>query len=177
MVLLTSLQYLSVFGTDNVELFDGLSWKMAQSLPVASWFRCSVLHNGVWYLGGGGEQGREVFRATVQSIVDSTQRPTPSQVWTRLRSPFRVICGIVVLGQQLLAFNGDLSRHNRDEIIAYYSHTQSWVHVEDIPAVMPSSSSCALTLPTGDLMVVTDDGETWIGQLEGKECDYCACLQ
>ncbi len=70
--------------TDVVELFNGHSWMMAQPLPVARWDMKIVLLNGKLYLGGGLGLSCEVFRATVQSIVDSTENISQSQVWTRL---------------------------------------------------------------------------------------------
>ena len=165
----TSLHGLTVSIADVVELFNGHSWMMAQSLPVARCDMYSVLHNGVWYLGGGVELGRDVFKATVQSIVDSTHRPTQCQVWTRLPPTPHPIYSIAVFNQQLMAIEEGPSS---TAICAYFRHTQSWVHVDDIPVAL-FFSSCALTLPTGDLMVVDDD-VAWIGQLEGMEC---ACLQ
>ena len=164
--LVTSPNSLTVSGTDSVEYFDGHSWMMAQSLPMACWNMKSTLHNGMWYFGGGGNEGREVFSATVQAILDSTELPAQSQVWSKLPQMPDRTCSIASIGQQLVAIGG---RPVNPTISAYIPHTQSWVHVEDIPPSLSVLPSCALTLPNGDLMVVMND-EAWIGQLEGIEC-------
>ena len=170
------LSSLTVSSTDVVELFNGHSWMMAQPLPVAFWGMNVVLLNGELYLGGevGHAMGlsREVFRATVQSLVNSTENDSQSQVWTRLPPVPHLMDSVAGYNNKILAFEGGPSR---TAISAYFPPTQSWVHVEDAPA-SHYIFSCPLTLQTGDLMVVAGD-EAWIGQLEGMECDYCACIK
>ena len=161
----TSPGSLPVSSTDVVEVFNGHSWMMAQPLPVAWWGINLVLVNCELYLSGAMALGREVFRATVQSLVDSTENDSQSQVWTTLPPAPHLIGSIAGYNNKILAFEEGLSR---TAICAYFPHTQSWVHVEDAPNYI--YYSCTLTLPTGDLMVVTHD-EAWIGQLEGMECD------
>lgn len=165
----------TVDSTGHVEVFDGHFWMIVQSLPMACRCMKSALHNRMWCLGGGEEQGSEVFRATVQSIVDSTRQPTQPQVWTRLPPIPHQICGIASFGQQLVAIGG---RPDNTMISAYFPPNQSWVHVEDTPSFssLPPLSSCALALPTGGLMVVTESG-AWIGQLKGMKYVCCARLQ
>ena len=156
---------------DAVELFNGHSWMRVQPLPVVCWSMNLV--NRELYLSGAMGLGREVFRATVQSIVNSTENDSQSQVWTRLPPVPHLIHSVAGYNNKILAFEGGPSRTT---ICAYFPPTQSWVHVEDAPASHFIFRSCALTLPTGDLMVVTKDG-AWIGQLEGMECDYCVCIK
>lgn len=152
--------------TCKVEVFDGHSWKMAHRLPKACCFVSSVLHNDVWYICSSDERGQEVLRAPVQSIVRSTQNNTQSLEWTRLPSiPDKCHC-VVVWGQQLLHIAGQNS--STSAINAYFPHTQTWVHVENSPAI--PSNCCALTLPTGDLILVAWE-TAWIGQLKGIEID------
>ena len=171
----TSPHSLPLSSTDAVELFNSRSWMMAQPLPVACWGMKIVLLNGELYLNGGVGLSREVFRATVQSIVDSTENDSQSQVWTRLPLSPHLIHSVAGYNNKILVFEGGLGL-SRTPIRAYFSPTQSWVHVEDAPAPISILDSCTLTLPTGDLMVVTKDA-AWIGQLEGMECDYCACIK
>ena len=173
----TSPDSLPWSSTDIVELFNGHSWMMAQPLPLACWGMKLVILNGELYLSERVGPSHEVFRATVQSIVDSAENDSQSQVWTTLPPTPHLIASIVGYNQKVLAFKG--GGPSRAAISAYYPHTQSWVLVEDTPISLfsnPYFRRCGVTLPTGDLMVVTDD-EAWIGQLEGMECDYCACLQ
>ena len=80
------------FTTDIVELFDGHSWMTAQPLLMACASMSCILHDSVWYLCNRERQGCEVFRATVQSIVDSAQRRTQSPVWNRLTQAPHLNC-------------------------------------------------------------------------------------
>ena len=148
--------------TDTVEVFDGHSWSWAQSLPKACSSMRSVLHNDEWYICNRGGQGCEVFRASVQSIVDSTHDHLQSPVWSCLPPTPYVYCSIVAFGQQLSVIREE---SQTTEIRAYYPVTQSWVCVESFPVLLPFNS-CALTIPSGDLMIVTWD-TAWIGQLTG----------
>ena len=172
----TSPDSLPWSSTNVVELFNGHSWMMAQPLPVAGWGMKIVLLNGELYLGGqrllGMVQDREVFRATVQSLVNSTENDSQSQVWTRLPPVPHLIYSVAGYNNKILAFEG----LSGAAIRAYFPPTQSWVHVEDAPAPLSFFHGCTLALPTGDLMVVTGYGAC-IGQLEGMECDYCACIK
>ena len=172
----TSPYDLPLSSTDVVELFNGHSWMMAQPLPVACWSMNLVLVNCELYLSAATALGYKLFTATVQSIVNSTENDSQSQVWTRLPPVpdlIQSVASIAGYNNKILAFEGDLFI---TAIRAYFPPTQSWVLVEDAPAPNSIFHSCALTLPTGDLMVVTGDG-AWIGQLEGMECDYCACIK
>ena len=66
----------------------------------------SVVYNDVWYVCGGEGQGREVYSAPLQSIVEST-RDTRSTVWTKLPPTPHEWSSIALFGQQLLTIGGD----------------------------------------------------------------------
>ena len=157
--------------TDIVEVFDGRSWSTAQSLPQGCGYMQSVVYNDVWYVCGGGGQGREVYSAPLQSIVEST-RDTQSTVWTKLPPTPHWYSSIAIFGQQLLTIGG--YPPHTSAVHVFSPHSLSWPHVGDLPVALHSTSS--LTLPNGELMTLggntglQDSDRVFIGQLEGKEC-------
>ena len=160
--------------TDIVEVFDGRSWSTAQShLPQRCWDMKSIVYNDVWYVYGGLGQGREVYSAPLQSIVEST-RDTQSTVWTKLpQTPYHN-SSIALFGQQLLTIGGGMLSLT-SAVHAFSPHSQSWPLVGDLPVAI--HSTCSLTLPNGELMTLggtTDIGQdsdkVFIGQSRGKEC-------
>ena len=158
--------------TDIVEVFDGRSWSTAQSLPQRCGYMQSVVYNDVWYVCGGGGQGREVYSAPLQSIVEST-RDTQSTVWTKLPPTPHPLSSIALFDEQLLTIGGGWSPPT-SAVHVFSPHSQSWPHVGDLPVAL--DSTCSLTLPNGKLMTLggTDTGwysdRVFIGQLRGKEC-------
>ena len=162
--------------TDIVEVFDGRSWSTAQSLPQRCAYMKSVVYNDVWYVCGGGGQGREVYSAPLQSIVEST-RDTQSTVWTKLPPTPHRYSSIALCGQQLLTIGRSLP--STSAVHVFSPHSQSWPHVGDLPVAL--DSTCSLTLPNGELMTLGGTTDTlplvgpfsdrvFIGQLRGKEC-------
>ena len=155
--------------TDIVEVFDGRSWSTAQSLPQRCTFMKSVVYNDVWYVCGGLEQGREVYSAPLQSIVEST-RDTQSTVWTKLPPTHHHYSSIAIFGQKLLTIGGLPT----SAVHAFSPHSKSWPHVGDLPVAL--DSSCSFTLPNGELMTLggntdmSNSDRVFIGQLSCKEC-------
>ena len=151
--------------TDIVEVFDGRSWSIAQSLPQKCVDMKSVVYNDVWYVCGGDGQGCEVYSVPLQSIVKSTQ-DTQSTVWTKRPPTPHPLSSIGLFGQQLLAIGGWPSTC---AVHAFSSHSQSWPHVGDLPVAL--DCSCSLTL-NGELMTLGGyfSDRVFIGQLRGKEC-------
>ena len=123
------------------------------------------------YVEGGG-QGREVYFAPLQSIVESTQ-DTQSTVGTKLPPTPHPYSSIALFGQQLLTVGGRWPPISA--VHAFSPHSQSWPLVGDLPVAI--HSTCSLTLPNGELMTLGGDTGTYrlsdrvfIGQLRGKEC-------
>ena len=108
----TSPDSLTVSSTDVVELFNGHSWMMAQPPLVAVRVMNLVLVNCELYLNGAMllRPGHEVLRATVQSIVNSTENDSQSQVWTRLPPVPRLIDSVAGYNNKILACEGGPSR-------------------------------------------------------------------
>ena len=151
---------------DIVEVYNGHHWAKAQcGLPKPSYDMKSTVLNGHWYLMGGWEQGKEVYYASLDSLVASCQpseKPLPS-VWKRLPDVPHVWSSTAVLGNRLIAVEGEgeylpLS----SSIHAYSPHTQSWVHVGDMPIRLHSTYTAVL--PTGELMVIGGTSSTSIEQ-------------
>ena len=136
---------------DIVEVYNGHHWTKAQCLPKPSYEMKSTL-NGHWYLMGGWGQGKEVYYASLDSLVASCQpseKPLPS-VWKRLPDVPHTQSSIAVFGNRLIAVGGGYPP--RSSIHAYFPHTQPWLHVGDMPVEL--DSTCTAVLPTGELMVI-----------------------
>ena len=69
-----------------------------------------ILLNGELYLSGEWEPSQEVLKATVQSIMDSSQRTSQLQIWTRLPPTPHPIDSIAEYDQKVLATGGGLFR-------------------------------------------------------------------
>ena len=143
---------------DLVEVYNGRQWATAQSLPWACCDMKSAVHNGIWYLVGGLGQDTEVFCASLESLVASTQSEVTERVWKTLPVVRHEWSSTAVWRGRLMAVGGhpydDSSDHynNSSDILSYSPHTQSWVKVGDLPVCL--SSTCTTVLPTGELLVV-----------------------
>ena len=137
--------------SNNVEVYNGHHWADAQYPPKPCYHMKSTVLNGHWYLMGGVGQGEEVYYASLDSLVAScrpSEKPLPS-VWKRLPDVPHIRSSTVVFGNRLIAVGGGYSSSS---IHAYSPHTQSWVHMGNMPVRL--RSTCTAVLPTGDLMVI-----------------------
>ena len=150
---------------DIVEVYNGHHWAKAQCLPKPCYRMKSTVLNGHWYLMGGWGQGKEVYYASLDSLVASCQhseKPLPS-VWKRLPDVPHVYSSTKVFGNRLIAV-GSSSIH------AYSPDTQSCVHVGDMPVGL--HSACTVVLPTGELMVIGGESSSSLWE----SCVYKANL-
>ena len=147
---------------DIVEVYNGHHWAKAHCLPKpCRWMKSTIL-NGHWYLMGGEGQGKEVYYASLDSLVASCQpseKPLPS-VWKRLPDVPHDCSSTAVFGNRLIAVGGGGVGYS--SIHAYSPHTQSWVHVGDMPVGL--GSTCTAVLPTGKLMVIGGQSDTFLRQ-------------
>ena len=137
-----------------VEVYNGHHWAKAQSLPKPCYYMKSTILNGHWYLMGGEGQAKEVYYASLDSLVAScrpSEKCLPS-VWKRLPDVPHVRSSTAVFGNRLIAIGGGGWSSPSSSIHAYSSYTQSWVHVGDMPSRL--NSTCTAVLPTEDLMVI-----------------------
>ena len=154
-----------------VEVYDGHHWAEAQCLPRPSYRNMkSAVLNGHWYLMEGDGLGKEVYYASLDSLVASCQpseKPLPS-VWKRLPDVPHDRSSTAVFGNRLIVVGGFPASSS---IHAYSPRTQSWVHVGDMPVGL--HSTCTAVLPTGDLMVIGGWSNTYIE----SDCMYKAILK
>ena len=134
-----------------VQVYDGHHWKRVQPLPKAGYFMKSALLDGIWYLTGGGEQEKEIYCASIHSLIATTssKRAKQASVWKELPNVPLEWSTPIVIEKQLAVVGG----YTYSSAIHVYSQsTNSWVHVEDLPVAC--YSTCTLVLPTGELLVV-----------------------
>ena len=146
---------------DIVEVYNGHHWAEAQCLPKPDCNMKSTVFDGHWYLMGGVGQGKEVYYASLDSLVASCQpseKPLPS-VWKRLPDVPHERSSTAVFGNRLIAVGGGGYPFS-SSIHAYSPHTQSWLHVGDMPVEL--YSTCTAVLPTGELMVIGGLSRTYI---------------
>ena len=138
---------------DIVEVYNGHHWAEGQCLPKPCYNMKSTVLNGHWYLMGGKGQGKEVYYASLDSLVAScrpSEKPLPF-VWKRLPDVLHKLSCTAVFGNRLVAIGGRYQLPS-SSIHAYSPHTQSWVHIGDMPVGL--DSTCTAVLPTGDLLVI-----------------------
>ena len=146
---------------DIVQVYNGHEWMRAQSLPKACYFiKCALDKDKKWYLAGGVGQGRDVYHTSLESLIATTNLKDIKQIsaWQKLPNVPLLKSTLIVFGKQLLAVGG--GDPCSSVILAYASHTNSWVHVGNLPVAC--YSTCTIVLPTGELLMVggvTD--ETW----------------
>ena len=147
-------------GIDIVEVYNAHHWAKAQCLDKTyCWMKSTVL-NEQWYLMGGEGQGKKVYYASLDSLVASCKKPLPS-VWKRLPDVPHDRSSTAVFGNRLVAVGGGVFPFS-SSIHTYSPHTQSWVHVGDMPVRL--SDTCTAVLPTGELMVIGGVSSAFIGE-------------
>ena len=137
---------------DVVQVYDGHQWKKAQPLPKAGHCMKSSVLNGVWYLAGGDEQGKEVIYTSLFSLIATTSSDNVF-VWKKLPNVPLEWATPVKIGKNLATVGGNFFS---SAIYVYFYPTNSWVYVEDLPVAC--HSTCTVVLPTGELLAV--GGET-----------------
>ena len=148
---------------ETVEIYDGQEWKAAESLPKPSYHMKSVLQGDTWYLMGGKEQGREVYYASLNDLIATTNSRITTPVWKKLpnvpfenSTPAMFMNELIAIGGKVpvnrLSLLALLPAQYTSKIHAYSTSTQSWMHVKDMPAAY--CSTCATTLPSGELFLV-----------------------
>ena len=139
--------------TNIVEVYNVGQWVKVLCLPESCcslWMTSTVLDEH-WYLMGGGVEEKEVYYASLESLVascQSSEKILPS-LWKRLPDVPHKYSSAAVFGNRLIAAGGF---PRTSSIYAYSPHTQSWVHVWDLPVGL--QSTCTAVLPTGELMVI-----------------------
>ena len=91
-----------------VQVYDGHQWKRVQPLPKAGYFMKSTLLDGIWYLTGGDEQEKEIYCASIHSLIATTssKRARQASVWKELPDVPLEWSTPVVIGKQLAIVGG-----------------------------------------------------------------------
>ena len=144
-------------GSSNVvEVFNGSEWLLTNPLLYRdNDFVSAVLDEHLYFMGGE-KIGKEVHYASLDSLLASCQpseTSQPSSVWKKLSDAPYEFSKAVVFGSRLIAVGGG-SSYFTSIVHAYCGsfHTNSWIHVGDMPFAV--TKTCSVVLPTGELMVV-----------------------
>ena len=155
---ITSKQRKSV----SVEVLNDGQWFTVEPLPQCftsgAWH--FTLHNRNLYMC---KAGHQVLCCSLNTLISSSRTPTKSEVesqnpWRNINTPCDNLFLVSSKSKQLLAFS--LSPDN-SEVYAFSSYNQSWVHVGDSHPLLEgvrSHASMAVSVPTGDLMILRMDG-------------------
>ena len=136
---------------NKVYVYNGHHWANAQHPPQRLTSVKSTLFNGHWYLMGGPFITR-IYSASLDSLLAS-ETSQPLSVWKRLTDIPTRSAYPVVFGNRLIAVeNGSLSF--TISLYAYSSFAQSWVHMGNAPFKMTDVASCAVVLPSKELMIM-----------------------
>ena len=138
---------------DTVEVYDGQHWSYVQSLPNTCGDMKAVVLKGCWYLMGGYEQDEEVYCASLDLLIASSDM-SRSSIWKQLPNAPFWYSSPAVLGNRLVSIGGEhppLQLYS-NAIHVYSRNTESWVHVGEMPVGM--ANTCSTVLPTGELMVI-----------------------
>ncbi len=146
--------------TDSVEVYDGVQWVKAYSLPMTCSGIKSTYHLGMWYLMGGKGQSTSVLYTSLQSLIEkATQQPPHSpdsseqqSVWKTLPDVPYEYSSTTTLGGALFTVGGRDSKGRTSSINMYSPLNRSWLHVSNMPR--PVRSTCSVTLTTGEMMVI-----------------------
>ena len=130
-----------------VEVYSNRKWTTKHSLPVAAgyWMK-TVLCGDKWILFG----GTKVYCVSLQSLISGTEETE----WDMLASVPFANSAAALLGSHILSIGGIYPRFT-SAIHAYSTDNQSWVHVADLPTRL--GDTCAIVLPTQELMVIGGD--------------------
>ncbi len=143
----------------TVRVYSGKQWALAQpDLPVgASRIKYAIL-NDTLYLIGGNNQYKKVFSTSLPALLGSVhQLKTPQEstptVWNTLTDAPLERSSIAVLRSELVAIGGGGMLSASPSLHMYLEHTRRW---EEMEATLPQplSSTCSISLPTGELMVI-----------------------
>ena len=156
---------------DVVEVYDGHRWRKAQSLPKAMCSMKSGVFEGIWYLGGGDEQEREIIYTSLYSLIlaatTSSEIARQTSVWRELANvPFEWSTPVII-GEQLATVGG---YSYSSAIYVHSCSTNAWVYVGDLP--IACHSTCTLLLPTRELLVVGGVGGETLAKWEMLSCAF-----
>ena len=121
-------------------------WTTVRTLPRGCYFLKTVLHNDIWYLGGGRWQNREVFYTSLEFLISCASADRSVRVvWEKLPINMTArVFSLAVLEGQLLAVGGIVQAGGPTREIRVYDE-HSWVHVDSFPVACDSTCSVSLS--------------------------------
>ena len=136
---------------NTVEVFVQEEWSFVQPLPCQC---CSIkcnIHDGILYLMGGYGQDNSVFYCKLDSLLSSLQ--SNDALWKTSQVPL-YCSSCVTFHHNLVSVGGDSpsKMYSSSDIHAYSPFTRSWLHVEDLPTRLDSTTSTVIS--TGELVVI-----------------------
>ena len=141
---------------DTVQIFDGYQWAETLGPLMTSYFIKSAVLNGVWYLTGAEREEQIIYFASLDSLINcclTVDYGIEESPWQLLPAVPYDFYSLVALGNRLVAIGGDEGAETPSSAIhAYAPNTESWMHVANLPLGL--YSTCAIVLPSGELMVV-----------------------
>lgn len=160
------------YRTKTVEVFDRLSkmWYHAADLPKpCAELKAAIAHGNQWYLLGGSNQYKEVFTISLQELEGPIHRALsnassengedssdPMEKWKTVANLPYDFSFVSVYGGCLVAMGGEKEKILGSEYsprVYVYNHSKNeWLYITDLPS--GRSKSVALSLPTGELLVI-----------------------
>ena len=144
---------LSNIHVDVVEVYNGQQWIRIDPLPKHCYFIKSILHDDFLYLMGGLGQGKSVFQCSVQALIKQVGPHPPKQsTWNTIRDAPYDYSSVSTFGGVIVAVGGSDNIRFKNSLHMYNPLTQSWVYAGKMP--MAVDSTCTVTLPSGEMMVI-----------------------
>ena len=146
-------------------VYNGHHWTSAQRPPMKLYSIMSTVFNGDLYVLAG--RGAFTYSVSLESLLASCQpseTSQPSSVWKRLTFLPTGLESPAVFGNRPVAVQ---AFYNIMSLYAYSSVTDSWVYKGDSPPASSHQNSCAVALPSNELMVVMGD-DAFIATLKSK---------
>ena len=136
-----------------VQVFDGNRWSSwkAQCISRASYWMKSLQDKGNWYLAGGRWLDGKIFHTSLKVLTSTKSIDKDESVWQSFPDVPYGYSSLSLLGTELLSIGGEQSA----TVHAYSDQKRSWVAVGSTP--IACDSSCSVSLPNGEVLVVTGE--------------------
>ena len=142
---------------DSVEVFNGndYQWQVVEAgrLPAKIYAATSAELAGFWYLIGGSEQKRAVYRASLDSIIGAAVRLKEDEIWERLPDLEFEYATATSFGNCILAIGGLKNLSSSATVFGHFPARKMWLQIER-PLPRPFHSSAAVVVPPGELLII-----------------------
>lgn len=128
-----------------VEVYNGYHWTLTQDLPIPHYNMKYTIFDGHLYLMGGELQGKKVYCAPLDDLVNS------KAIWKTFEDVPHVYSTPLVFGNRLIAIGGKLYT-KKSHIYAYSPYVRSWVHLYTLECQLVKT--CSVALSKTELMLI-----------------------